>query len=138
MKFEKKDYILIIIVVLLGLVLLFITKEEKNNEVKNSYKRLNEPSTFFTLESCANRYIKNLSEKNKTNLVKLIDEDYQDNHGINHSNIVNKLDNLDGSFTFKAKKIYYEQIDKNNYKYYVYGYYKKILSINMTMELIII
>ena len=132
MKLEKKDYILIGVFVALILALFIIVRiqdkkaqAERDAEAnKEKYVLVNDKSTFFTVESCANRYILSLCNNNTDDLLKLIDQDYIENHGLNKNNIVKHLGALDDLYTIKAKKMYY--VTKGNIKqYYVYGLIRK-------------
>lgn len=137
MKLKKTDYILIAVLILLVIGLVYVSrktdKEERDQQeiinIKEKYILVKEKSTFFTVESCANRYIISLGNGNVDNLLKLADQEYISKNNLNKDNIVDKLGALNGDFNFKAKKIYYTK-DGNIYTYYVYG----LLQENMINE----
>ena len=129
MKLKKGDYTLIIICVIIVLItfLLIGFNDKKGTTINNSdsnkvsYYLLDDYSRFFTLESCIYKFIVYLQSKNVDSLLKLLDSEYVEKNSINSNNVLEFLGYLDGVNTFKAKKIYYENVDNNIVKYYVYG-----------------
>ncbi len=128
MRIEKKDYIYIGVLLLLIIIIIIINiTNNKSNKEELKYNLVENKSTFFTVESCANRYINSLVSQNSSNLMKLIDSSYIKENNINEANIISKLDNFEfDKYTFKAKKIYKEKIDNNTSKYYIYGLLQKV------------
>ncbi len=130
-KIKGKDLILIGVIILLFGLLIFLTKKNVNNKVDNNsnnefnYIILTNASDFFTIEGCVNRYLNVLTNKETDNLMKLLDSEYISKNNITKNNVLSKIDNLDGIYSFNAKKIYTEKIDKYVSNYYVYGLLKK-------------
>lgn len=128
MKSKKNNYfILIIICIILLCILGIIYFSEEQEEIletptKNNYILLNDYSRFFTIESCVDKYINLLSSDKSDSLLEVLDSDYIKSNNITTDNIYNYVNKLDGIYSFKSKKIYYEEISKNFTKYYVYGY----------------
>lgn len=130
---KKNNYFVLIIIciILLSLVGIMFFNRRANDEmiddtVKNpDYKLLDDYSRFFTVESCVYKYINLILRDSREDLLKVLDEDYVNKNNINQDNIYNYIEKLDGVYSFKAKKIYYENIDNNFIKYYVYGYLVK-------------
>ena len=58
-------------------------------------------------------------------MIKLLDSEYIKNESITEENVFNKISPLNGIFTFNGKEIYYEKVNKDVYKYYVYGKLKQ-------------
>ena len=131
MKLNKTDYILIGIITLLAIGLFFVIRKGDAEELaveqqntKESYALVSEKSTFFTVESCANRYILNLSKKNVDNLMKIVDNQYLNSNNLNKSNLIKNLGELDDLYSFNARKMYYSK-NGSITKYYIYGLLKK-------------
>ena len=124
---KKNNYTLLIIicVILLAIVgLLSFEKEDKDEKINKSEKNyilLDDYSRFFTIDACVDKYINDVTSNSKDDLMKVLDKDYIDNNGINFNNVDNYILKLDGNYSFKAKKIFYEEINTNFIKYYVYG-----------------
>jgi len=127
-EYNKKRYILLVILCLLFIfsIFLFNLKNKDNNEEiiydGNKVKLLSDYSRFFTVNSCVYKYITYLQSKNVDSIIKVLDEEYKNTKNINSSNVLENVENLSGNFSFVSKKIYYENIDNYNIKYYVYGY----------------
>ncbi len=129
-KLKNKNIILIIILVALLTILFILSKKENktlNDNNNSNYKIVTNANDFFTIEGCINRYIDVLSNKESDNMMKLLDSDYVKKELITNNNVFNKINPLDSIYKFSAKKMYYEKINKDNYKYYVYGKLKKEL-----------
>jgi len=127
---KKDNYVLLIIVVVILLSILGIinfsgkdnTKAENDYKNNIQYKLLNDYSRFFTVNSCVYKYITYLSSNKTEDLLKLLNSEYISTNNINSSNIYNFINKLNGNYSFKSMKIYYEEINKNYVRYYVYGY----------------
>lgn len=133
---NKVNYIIIGIFVVLAIGVIFLfnrdnkqTMNSENGSVESSenYKKVVDPSDFFTVESCVNKYVGSLTDGNVDDLMKLLNQDYIKKEGINSGNVLKKLATLNGKITFSAKKIYYVQNSSNIVDYYVYGLLKKEL-----------
>ena len=126
MKDIKNNYPLLIIIciVLLSIfgILYFDDKEEEEViQKENNNILLNDYSRFYTIESIVYKYINLIVSNNVDDLLNVLDSNFVNNNNITKDNIYNYVNKLDGIYSFKAKKIYYEEIDKNYIKYYVYG-----------------
>ena len=116
---ENKNYIYIgIISVLVVVLILVINKTTKlDNDTTSKNVVVNNPSNFFTIENCVNKFINVIYKKETDNIMTLLNDEYINDHGVNKENVYNYIPKLNGKTTFQAKKIY-----KDNTKYYVYGY----------------
>lgn len=127
MQMKKKDYILLVICVSIALITLLLVNIGKvninigNNKETKKTTLLKDYSRFLTLESCVYRYVNYLQSKDIDSLLKVLDKEYVDKNLIDENNIFTYLDNLDGIYSFVAKKIYYEKMNDNLIKYYIYG-----------------
>lgn len=142
MKERKKVIISIMIVLFLILVsILLIYSSVKNNEKNESDEKFQEENThissyysktsknnivtdrndFFTVQLCVNKYIMYLTEKDTETLYKLLDKAYIKKFNITEDNVLQHVEDLSGNITFKAKKMYFEEVNENFYKYYAIG-----------------
>ena len=116
----NKNYVLTGIVTILIIILIFVVNKTtivNNNKTNDNYNIVNNPSNFFTIENCINKFINTIYARNVDNLLLLLNDNYVNNHGVNKNNVYNYVPKLNGKTTFQAKKIY-----KDNNKYYIYGY----------------
>ena len=132
---NKYNYILIGVLILLALGLFLIVRKSDEKEkaikeeaikAKEKYTVVDQKSIFFTVESCANRYIISLSNKDVNSLMKLVDQSIINSHNLDKSNIIDYLGKLDDSYSFEARRIFVKK-DGNISKYFVYGLLKKEL-----------
>lgn len=128
-EYNNKKYKLLIILILLFLFSYVIFNIRFNNDDEtieivdtNKINLLDDYNRFFTINSCIYKYITYLQTKNVDSILKVLDETYITNNNINKNNVLEYVDTLNGTYSFVSKKIYYEQLDDYNIKYYVYGY----------------
>lgn len=126
MKKKRDNNIFLIIICILLLfiiVLLFLNDKDEDymkKEEKLKYSLVSDYSVFFTINSCVYKYVNFISNKQTDDLLQILDSKYIEKNNINNKNLYNYVNQLDGIYTFKTKKIYYEEKNKN--QYYVYGY----------------
>ena len=125
---KKDNYTLLIIICIIllcivGLLFLENETEEVLIEELPVYKLVDDYSTFFTLNSCAYKYITLINGKKTNDLLNVLDKDYIKNKNIDNNNVYSFIKKLIGNYSFVTKKIYYEENDKD--KYYVYGFLQK-------------
>ena len=147
---EKKKIIVAIIVsgLLLLLVSVFLTNSsnnkkkeeelpEQNTHISSYYSRnskndiVTNRDDFFTAQLCVNNYIVYLTQKDAESLYKLLDEEYIEQFDVTKDNVLEHVENLSGNIGFKAKKMYFDKVNENYYKYYVIG---EIFEHNMDEE----
>lgn len=120
----KKKIILISIFGALALAVLIIRlfgggKEETKIEIVTS------SSKFYTVNNCVYRYLTYLQANDADNLTILLDGSYKKKNNISADNVLDKLEKLDGVYSFEARKMYQEELNEDITKYYVYGYLKE-------------
>ena len=116
---KVKVMIIIVFVVLIG-ILLFLLIDREKKQKESDYTPVTNASTFFTVASCANRYITYLSNKQADNLALVLNKKYDVDDAISEFN------NLDDTpYTISVRKVYQADMDKRNVKYYVYGLLRK-------------
>lgn len=116
---KKVKYLLVALFtgLMVTLFVLYNTSERLQKERK--YVPVDNASTFFTVASCANRYIEYLSSRDVNSLKLVLNSKY------NIDEEMNKFNESDVAYTIKVKKIYQAKMNKNNVKYYVYGLLRK-------------
>lgn len=125
---KKKDYTLLIIICVLLLsiaVLLFLNSNKDENNILSEepkYRLVDDYSRFFTINSCVYKYITYLSSNKTSDLVKILDQDYVLKNNIDNTNVYDYVNKLNGNYSFKSKKIYYQVGNDKIIKYFVYGY----------------
>ena len=124
---KKDNYILLIIIAailisVLGIMYFGKDDSDTNSDNEIQYKLLSDYSKFFTVNSCVYKYISYLSSGDTENILNVLDNDYKLKNNINKNNLFNYVKKLDGSYSFKAKKIYYGEISDDYISYLVYGY----------------
>lgn len=112
--------IITIIVVVLSLLL------KKEDEIKeNPINIVTNYSDFYTVNSCLYRTINYISAKDSNSLLLLFSDNYKKENKIDEDNIINLFGNVDPDSTFVSRKMYYQKLNDNITKYFVYGYLEK-------------
>lgn len=120
-KSKTVERMLLILLAVLVVVIAIIINNRQKDDFAKSYKIVENPSTFFTIEGCANTYIRELSNANYDNLNKLLNKSYLKENNLTVDDIVNNFNSTDTFYQFITKKMYYAMISKKNVKYYLYG-----------------
>lgn len=138
---EKKKVIAIVLIILCLLLISIFLVYSLNNNKKEEDKKFPEENThissyylntsknnvvtnrddFFTAQSCVQKYILYITQKDKESIYKLLDKSYIDQFKVTKDNVLEHVENLSGEITFKAKKMYFDKVNENFYKYYVIG-----------------
>ena len=119
-KTSFRIFILGVIVSLLifGGILFLTLKLDSKEEIKVKY--VDNPTMFFTVENCVNKYVGLISAKDSEALYNVIDEKYKEENGITVYNVLANNKSLDGNYSFVSSYILEDKNEK--YKYYVKGY----------------
>ena len=113
---------LVVAVLILCIYKLFFEKGIENEKIDTTtISVLEDNNRFFTVSSCASKYINYLSIKDTDNLLILLSNEYKQKESINSDNIYESIGEINGTNTFVGKKIFEQRLSKNVYKYYVYG-----------------
>ncbi len=125
---DKRTVSILLVVALVVLVLALIIVERKkyqnNLDLTNKAHAVDNYSTFFTVDDCANRFVEYLSSGNKDNLLLILNKEYVEQNNINSSNVLDKIDTkkIYGKLiSFKSKEILSKKVSDNVTKYYVSG-----------------
>ncbi len=131
-KFTKKNIgllILFIFIFVAGLILYNYRHPSKEIKSSDKLKIVNDYSRFFTISNAGNKYINYLKNQDKDSLMLILSENYQEVNNITKVNILNKLALLDKNkeYSFEARKMYEEKINKNLIRYYIMGYLTEVV-----------
>lgn len=124
---------MVILFVILLIIIVFILHYRLNKD-DEGIQILKDNSTFFTVSSCVSKYLNTVSSKNTDNLLILLDDKYKKKYNIDADIVYDHTGYLEGIYSFKGKKMYYEKVGKARYKYYVYGIIKKDMINNLNAE----
>ena len=118
---EDKSKLLAIVLALVTIIVIvvsiFLKKENNEDNIKNAHV-LNNPSQFFTVNSCLYRTITYAYKKDSDSLIKILDSGYKQNNKVNLDNVLTVFPTIKQDSTFVSKKMYYKEISKSLIKYY--------------------
>lgn len=118
-------------IVLLAIILLFIIIEKNKNVIEyddsiveekkkeQNIKQVESPIMYFTVRSCVEKYISYLSNNDFETIYKLLDNEYKEKFSITKKNIQKYIETAYEDNNLKIEKMYVQEIDENNEKYYV-------------------
>lgn len=130
----KKNIILLVIAFVLMFFFLVvfstdnITNTKKNTKTEEAeIKLVTNPSRFYTVSSCINKYLLYLKDKDSNKLFTLLSPSYINKQEITAQNILEKIPLLpdSGDYNFNPRKMYEQQQSETVVKYYVFGYIEK-------------
>lgn len=122
---SKLTAIILVIITLLVVIGTFIYNKINPKKVESDINIVTNYSNFYTVNSCLYRFITYLSTNDTDSLMLMLNEDYKNKNSVNKDNVLNKFTDVDENSTFSSRKMYYEKINNNVTKYYVYGYIEK-------------
>ncbi len=127
MKITKNNIIIVFIFILIIFGGIYVAEKQNpkvNKKEPEKIKILDNYNKFFTISNAASSYIRFLNNEDQDNVYLLLNDEYKKENNITKENIISKLDfnSKNGLVMFEAKKIYYENINDNNIKYYLFGY----------------
>ena len=112
--------ILFSLLIFFGLLIFVLSVSDKN---KIEVKYVDNPTVFFTVENCVNKYVGLLASKESEAVYNIIDKKYRDENGITIYNALANNKTLDGNYSFVSEAMLEDLKEKN--KYYVRGYLTK-------------
>ena len=115
--------ILVIAVLCLGIYKLFFEgKKIKEESIDTeTISIVTNPNDFYTVSSCVSKYLSYLSIGDTEKIFILLSDEYKKNNEVTKDNLYIFLNQLSGVYNFNPKKMFVQQINKNVYKFYVYG-----------------
>lgn len=111
------------VVALLVVGISYFQNQEKDEE--NKINIVENYSEFYTVDSCVYRFTTYLSSNDTESILLSISDSYKEKNNINENNVIDKFTSVEEDSIFVAQKMYYEIINKNVTKYYVYGNIQK-------------
>ena len=121
---SKLTAIILVVVTILVVVLTYIFDKDKEIE-KNKIEIVTNYSNFYTVNSCLYRTITYITSQDKDSLLLILSDNYKNENKIDKNNVINLFDTIETDSTFVSKKMYYEKLNNNITKYYVYGHIEK-------------
>ena len=121
---SKLIAIILVIITIFVVVLSYLFKNDDKADEKPINIVINY-SDFYTVDSCLYRLVTYISSKDSKNLLLVLSENYKKENNINENNILDLFEQLESDSTFVSRKMYYQELDNNITKYYVYGYVEK-------------
>lgn len=109
---------LIFSLLIFGGLFIYALNMETKEEIEVEY--VTNPTMFFTVENCVNRYIGLIVAKDSESLYNVIDEKYKIDNGITVNNVLANVKHLSNNYSFVSDKMLEDK--KESYKYYVRGY----------------
>lgn len=95
--------------------------DEKVDETGKKIEPVKSSTAYFTVQSCVNKYISYILEKDLNSVYNILDNEYIEKNAITENNVLDKINNINEKVIFEATKMYVQEIDENNNKYYVSG-----------------
>ncbi len=122
---SKLTAIILVIITIIVVIVSFIFNKSDKEVVDNKPTIVTNYSNFYTVNSCLYRVITYLSAKDTDSLMLVIDDDYKKENKVTKDSITDLFPSVEGDSTFVSKKMYYQQLNNNITKYYVYGIIEK-------------
>ena len=124
MKKDNSKVLAIILPIVAIIVVILSFLFNKKEPEKNDILIVNSASNYFTVNSCLYRVTTYISNNDTDSLLKVLNETYKKKNNITASNVLDKFQKIEKNSTFVSKKMYYEEINENVTKYYVYGVFR--------------
>lgn len=122
-KYKLVAIILVIITILVVVLTNLFNKDDK--QLENKIEIVTNYSNFYTVDSCLYRTITYIASKDSQSLLSILSSNYKKENNIDSSNILSLFNSIEEDSVFISKKMYYEKINNNISKYYVYGLVEK-------------
>ena len=123
-KMEDKSKLITIILVIITVIVValsYIFNQSNNKEKEKEVNIVTNYSNFYTVNSCLYRVITYISSRDSETLLTILDDKYKKENKINEDNVMELFTPIEADSTFVSKKMYYQKINNNIAKYYVYG-----------------
>ncbi len=118
---SKLTAVILVIITLTVVIVTFVLNNMKDDKKYNEVKIVTNYSNFYTVNSCLYRVITYISSSDKDSLILVLTDDYKKKNNVTVDNVIDIFDKVSDNSTFSSKKMYYENINDNVTKYYVYG-----------------
>lgn len=120
---KKKNFMIVlgIVTIFIYVGIFFLVDKKDAQEKRKNAKPVTNYSEFYTVASCASRYINVLADKKANVLLNILSADYKKKNYLTEANVVDALPIIAAGTEFSANGMYYES-EKDVYKYYIKGY----------------
>jgi len=111
-------FFLVIILLLYGIK----KQTDSKSEVKyinNNVFALRDNNRFITITSAINTYVSSVKQKEKDNIMSILDKKYVEENDINKDNVLYKIDNYNMNYNVNIRSAYQIKSYNNIYIYYV-------------------
>lgn len=120
---NKKSLLIILLFVVAIIVLIVTIFANKDDKRKNDISIVYDYGAFYTVNSCLYRFTTYISSNDSKSVLLTLSNNYKKENKITEANVLEHFSDVPSDSTFVSKKMYYEKIDDNITKYYVYGYF---------------
>lgn len=118
---SKLTAIILAILTVIVVIGTFIYNKNNKSTEENKIDIVTNYSDFYTVNSCLYRVITYLGKKDTDSMEKVLYDGYKKPKNINSENLISLFPKVDSDSTFTSMKMYYEKVNSNITKYYVYG-----------------
>ena len=125
MKDKSKLVAIILVIITILVVVLTNLFNKDDKQLENKIEIVTNYSNFYTVDSCLYRTITYIASKDNQSLLSILSSNYKKENNIDSSNILSLFNSIEEDSVFISKKMYYEKINNNITKYYVYGLVEK-------------
>lgn len=125
MKDKSKLVAIILVIITILVVVLTNLFNKDDKQLENKIEIVTNYSNFYTVDSCLYRTITYIASKDSQSLLSILSSNYKKENNIDSSNILSLFNSIEEDSVFISKKMYYEKINNNITKYYVYGLVEK-------------
>jgi len=125
MKDKSKLVAIILVIITILVVVLTNLFNKDDKQLENKIEIVTNYSNFYTVDSCLYRTITYIESKDSQSLLSILSSNYKKENNIDSSNILSLFNSIEEDSVFISKKMYYEKINNNITKYYVYGLVEK-------------
>lgn len=123
---KKRRNIIIILAVFTALlyfaIFMIADKNSKRTSLKENTTIVTDYSEFYTVDSCANKYIGFLSSKNSASLLNVLDSKFKREQKVTQDNVLNILPTVATGTSFTTKEMYKVALNDKRTKYYLHGF----------------
>lgn len=133
-KGKKFGVFIVILLIAILCILIIILNNTKNNQLKELQQsttnieenikpkqKVKDVNWFYTVNTCVDRYLTYLSEKNTDSLMKVLDKNYISYEGITEQNLWNKIESPEFLQILSVQAMYEGEMKGNIKTYYVSG-----------------
>lgn len=118
---DKKKILAVFLAVLAILVVLISYFTNNDEDKEESIYIVKNYSNFYTVSSCINRLVDYISNKEVDSIFSILNDNYKKTNNISKNDILSVFDNYLENSYFEANEMYYQNVNNNITKFYVYG-----------------